>query len=93
MKKLLIVLSLWTACPGLCAEFADLTEDIQLQTDVRNRIRAAGFDCAQPLVYREAGSDYRGKLYRVDCAGSESGRGQSFRIVERPGQPPRVERW
>jgi hypothetical protein len=95
MKRFLLV-TLWlTATRALCADFGtvDLTRDIQLQTDIRNRIEVAGFDCPKPLVYQEVGSDYRGKLYRVDCQSGNDGTVQSFRIVEQTGQPPRVERW
>lgn len=92
LKKVLTI-SLWcAAAPAACAEGVDLTKNIQLQTDIRNRIGVAGFDCPKPFAYREVETNYRGRSYRVDClsAGNEA---QSFRILEQPGQPPRVERW
>ena len=95
MKKLLLLLPWLTATVALCADFdpTDLTKDIQLQTDIRNRIQVAGFNCQKPLIYQVVGSDYRGKLFRVDCQSADAGAIESFRIVEPSGQPPRVERW
>ncbi|WGR90773.1 hypothetical protein MTX26_35725 (plasmid) [Bradyrhizobium sp. ISRA443] len=91
MKKSLTVLLGLAAIGAARGEMIDLSQNVQLQIDLRNRIQAAGFDCLTPLTYRQVGNDYRGTLDRVDCENASSSR--SFRIVEQPGQPPRVEPW